>query len=428
MIHIEKIPRLRGEISVGGDKSISHRAVMTSSIAKGDSLIRNLLRGEDCHATIDAFKSMGISVDIRAKGDIVIRGKGLKGLKRPEGSLYLGNSGTSMRLLLGILAGQDFKTTLKGDLSLSKRPMKRVTHPLMLMGAEIEGAGNANFAPITICGKPLKPISHKSPIASAQVKSSILFAGLYADGRTTVTEPYKSRDHTERMLTLFGADIDGEGLTISIEGLGGKELKPRQIDIPADISSAAFFIILGTIAKNAEINIIKCGINPTRTGIISVLKDMGADIEFVNKTGDFEPIADIIVRSSTLKATKVLKEQVPSLIDEIPLIALCATQAEGTTLIEGIGELRVKETDRVNSILTNLKAFGADIEVQGDTFIVKGPKRLQGASVESFGDHRSAMMSIIAGCVADNKTVVSNSDCIATSFPNFMDILKVHAK
>jgi 3-phosphoshikimate 1-carboxyvinyltransferase len=428
MIHIEKISLLRGEISVGGDKSISHRAVMISSIAKGDSLIRNLLESEDCRATIDAFKNMGISVDIRAKGNTVIRGKGLKGLKQPEGSLYLGNSGTSMRLLLGILAGQDFKAILKGDLSLSKRPMKRVTRPLMLMGAEIEGANNANFAPITIYGRPLKPISHKSLIASAQVKSSIMLAGLYADGKTTVTEPYKSRDHTERMLTLFGADINEEGLTISIEGLRGKELKPRQIDIPADISSAAFFIVLGTIVKDAEINIIRCGINPTRTGVIKVLKDMGADIELVNKTGDFEPVADIIVRSSTLKAVKVLKEQVPFLIDEIPLIALCATQAEGTTLIEGIGELRVKETDRVNSILTNLKAFGADIEVGGDTFIIKGPKKLQGASVESFCDHRTAMMSIIAGCIADNKTVVSNTDCIATSFPNFMNILKAHAK
>ncbi len=428
MIHIEKISLLRGEISVGGDKSISHRAVMISSIAKGDSVIRNLLRGEDCRATIDAFKNMGISVNTGADGNTIIRGKGLKGLKQPEGNLYLGNSGTSMRLLLGILAGQDFKAVLKGDLSLSKRPMKRVTHPLMLMGAEIEGADSANFAPITIYGRPLKHISHKSLIASAQVKSSIMLAGLYADGKTMVTEPYKSRDHTERMLTLFGADINEEGLTISIEGLGGKELKPRQIDIPADISSAAFFIILGTIVKDAEINIIRCGINPTRTGIIKVLKDMGADIELVNKAGDFEPIADIIVRSSTLKAVKVLKEQVPSLIDEIPLIALCATQAEGTTLIEGIGELRVKETDRVNSILTNLKAFGADIEVGGDTFIIKGPKRLQGASVESFGDHRTAMMSIIAGCIADNKTIVNNSDCIATSFPNFMNILKAHAR
>lgn len=428
MIHIEKIPFLRGNVSVRGDKSISHRAIMISSIAKGESLIQNLLESEDCHATIDAFKSMGISVDIKVNADIIIRGKGLKGLKQPGSSLYLGNSGTTMRLLLGILAGQDFKAVLKGDLSLSKRPMKRVTHPLMLMGAEIEGADNANFAPITICGKQLKPISHKSLIASAQVKSSIMLAGLYADGKTTVTEPYKSRDHTERILTLFGADINEEGLTISIEGLGDRELKPRQINIPADISSAAFFIALGTIAKDAEIRIKRCGVNPTRTGIINVLKDMGADIELVNKAEGFEPIADIIVKSSPLKAIKVLKEQVPSLIDEIPLIALCATQAEGVTLIEGIGELRVKETDRVNSILTNLKAFNADIEVEGDTFIIKGPKRLQGASVESFGDHRSAMMGIIAGCIADNKTVVNNTDCIATSFPGFMDILKILAK
>ena len=428
MINIEKIPILRGEISVSGDKSISHRAVMISSIAKGDSLIRNFLEGEDCEATISAFRNMGISVDSETGGNIIVKGKGLRGLSQPADSLYLGNSGTSMRLLLGILAGQDFKAVLKGDPSLSTRPMKRVTQPLMLMGAEVEGADNANFAPITIYGRPLKAISYKSPIASAQVKSSIIFAGLYANGRTTVTEPYKSRDHTERMLTLFGADIKEEGLSVSIEGLGNKEFGPRDIDIPADISSAAFFIALATIAKDARICIKRCGINSTRTGIISVLRDMGADIEFVNKAGDFEPIADIVVRSSALKATRVLKGQVPSLIDEIPLIALCATQAEGVTLIDGIGELRVKETDRVNSILTNLKAFGADIEVEKDTFIIKGPKKLQGASIDSFGDHRSAMMGIITGCIADNKTVVNNTNCIATSFPNFMDILKSLAR
>lgn len=428
MIHIEKIPLLRGDISVSGDKSISHRAVMISSIAKGDSLIKNILQGEDCLATVDAFKNLGISIDAQPDGSIVVKGKGLRGLSMPDKSLYLGNSGTSMRLLLGILSGQDFDTVLTGDPSLSKRPMKRVTQPLMLMGAEIKGRDNANFAPITICGSQLKAISHKSSIASAQVKSSIIFAGLYTHGKTTVTEPYKSRDHTERMLSLFGANISEEGLSVSIEGLGDKELRPQQIDVPSDISSAAFFIALATITKDAKINITKCGINPARTGIISVLKDMGADIELVNKSEGFEPIADIIVRSSSLKATRVLKEQVPSLIDEIPLIALCATQAEGVTLIDGIGELRVKETDRVNSILTILKAFGADIEVEEDTFIIKGPKRLKGASVESFGDHRSAMMSIIAGCIAAGKTTVSDTDCIATSFPNFMAILKTLAK
>ena len=428
MINIEKIPVLRGDIAVSGDKSISHRAVMISSIAKGESLLRNILDGEDCRVTIDAFRRMGISVDVQADGNVIVKGKGLRGLKRSEGSLYLGNSGTSMRLLLGILSGQDFKSVLTGDPSLSKRPMKRVTHPLMLMGSSIEGADNANFAPLTICGGQLKSLSYKSPIASAQVKSSIMFAGLYADGKTMITEPYKSRDHTERMLLLFGVDVSEEGLSVSIEGSGHKELGPREIDIPADISSAAFFITLAAIAKDAEIKIKRCGINPTRAGIINVLIDMGADIEMVNKSGDSEPIADIIVKSSDLEATRVLKEQIPSLIDEIPMIALCATQAEGTTFIEGIGELRVKETDRVHSIMTNLKAFGADIVVEEDTFIIKGPKRLQGASVDSFYDHRTAMMSIIAGCIAEDKTRVSDTDCIATSFPDFMNILKALTK
>ncbi len=428
MINIEKISVLRGDISVGGDKSISHRAVMISSIAKGNSLLRNVLDGEDCHVTIDVFRDMGISVDAQSDGNLIVKGKGLRGLKQPEKSLYLGNSGTSMRLLIGILSGQGFKSVLTGDPSLSKRPMNRVTQPLMLMGSDIEGADNANFAPITISGRALKPLSYKSPIASAQVKSSIMLAGLYADGKTTIAEPYKSRDHTERMLSLFGADVSEEGLSVSVEGLGHKELKPQQIDIPADISSAAFFITLAAIAKDAEIKIKRCGINPTRTGIINVLRDMGADISMAHKTEDSEPIADIIVKSSSLKAVRILKEQIPSLIDEIPMIALCATQADGVTFINGIGELRVKETDRVNSIVTNLKAFGADIVVEGDTFVIKGPKKLQGASVDSFYDHRTAMMSIIAGCIAEDKTKVSNTDCIATSFPDFMNILKTLAK
>ncbi len=428
MINIEKIPVLRGDISVASDKSISHRAVMISSIAKGDSLLRNVLDGEDCHATIDAFRQMGISVDARSDGGLIVKGKGLRGLKQPEKNLYLGNSGTSMRLLIGILSGQRFRSVLTGDASLSKRPMNRVTQPLMLMGSDIEGADNANFAPITIFGGTLKPISYKSPIASAQVKSSIMLAGLCADGRTTIIEPYKSRDHTERMLSLFGADVSEEGLSVSVEGLGDKELIPQQLDIPADISSAAFFITLAAIAKDAEIKIKRCGINPTRTGIINVLRDMGADISMVNKTVGSEPIADIVVKSSSLKAVRVLKEQIPSLIDEIPMIALCATQADGVTLIDGIGELRVKETDRVNSIMTNLKAFGADITAEGEAFVIKGPKKLQGASVDSFYDHRTAMMSIIAGCIAEDKTRVSNTDCIATSFPGFMNILKTLAK
>lgn len=423
-IKINHLSRLRGELSLPGDKSISHRAVMISSIAKGKSLISNLLDSLDCSATIEAFQNMGISLQRGKDKTASVMGKGLRGLIEPDAGLYLGNSGTTMRLLLGVLAGQNFKAILSGDQSLSKRPMKRVTYPLRLMGADIEGPDDANLAPITISGGQLKPIEYHSPVASAQVKSAIIFAGLYADGTTRITEPYKSRDHTERMLALFGAELKEEGLSVSVKGLRCSELKPSSIVIPGDISSAAFFITLGVLAKDSEIIIRSCGINPTRTGILKVLERMGARIEIVNAKDAFEPYADIVVKSSSLKATKVSREEIPLLIDEVPLIGLSATQAEGTTIIEGVGELRVKETDRVNSIITNLKNMGADIEAEADKIIINGPTKLNKATVESFDDHRTAMMLIIAGCIAEDSTIVNNTECIATSFPGFMDRLK----
>lgn len=422
-IKIKTISRLRGKISPPGDKSISHRAIMISSIAKGKSSISNLLGGLDCAATTDAFRKMGISIELAKDKTGTIEGKGLRGLKEPDSVLYLGNSATTMRLLLGILAGQDFKATLSGDESLSKRPMKRVTYPLRLMGANIEGIDDANLTPLTIRGGDLKPIEYKTPVASAQVKSAIIFAGLYADGVTKVTQPHKSRDHTERMLKLFNAELKQEGFSVSVRGLAGSELTPQSIVIPGDISSAAFFITLGVLCKDSEITITSCGINPTRTGILKVLERMGASIEIVNERKDFEPCADIVARSSSLKATKVTEGEIPLLIDEVPLIALCATQAEGTTIIEGLKELRVKETDRVNSIVTNLKAMGADITAEGDDIIISGPTKLKGATVESFNDHRTAMMLTIAGCIAKGNTMVNNTECIATSFPDFMDRL-----
>ncbi|NQT95537.1 MAG: 3-phosphoshikimate 1-carboxyvinyltransferase [Candidatus Omnitrophica bacterium] len=414
---------LQGEITPPGDKSISHRAIMLSSIARGKSRISNLLQGFDCQATIDAFSKMGISIHTSNDKTATIEGKGLRGLKKPDSGLYLANSGTTMRLLMGILAGQDFEAMLTGDESLSKRPMKRVTYPLRLMGADIAGKDDANLAPITINGTVLKPIDYKSPVASAQVKSSIIFAGLYADGITTIAEPFKSRDHTERMLRLFGANLKEEDLSVSVEGLGSSELKPQSISVPGDISSAAFFIVLGILAEDAQIKINHCGVNSTRRGILDALGRMGAKIELAERIESFEPIADIIVKRSPLRATKITKDEIPLLIDEVPLIALCATQAEGETIIEGIGELRVKETDRVSSVVTNLKAFGADIEAEGDSLIIKGPRKLKGAKVESFGDHRTAMMSVIAGAIAEGKTTVDDTGCIATSFPEFEHIL-----
>jgi 3-phosphoshikimate 1-carboxyvinyltransferase len=424
MINIEKINLpLRGEISVPGDKSISHRAVMISSLASGESVIHNLLYGQDCQSTINVFRDMGVSILTQGR-QTHIKGNGLRGLIKPAKPLYSGNSGTTFRLLLGILAGQEFETVLTGDISLSERPMRRVTQPLGMMGADISGRDNSNLAPIKIKGiKRLRSIDYKTQIASAQVKSSIMLAALYADGVTVITEPCKSRDHTERMLEAFGADISQEGLSVFVKGLHEKQLMPQEINVPGDISSAAFFIALGVLAKDSEIKINGCGINPTRTGFIKALRAMGADIEIADLLKAPEPIASIIVRHSFLRSVDIEKSDIPLMIDEIPLLALCATQAEGITKINGLDELRVKETDRVLSIATNLKAFGADINIEGDSLIIKGPKALKAASVDSFGDHRTAMMSIVAGAIAEGKTSVFNTDCIDISFPGFMDTL-----
>jgi len=297
------------------------------------------------------------------------------------------------------------------------------------MGAGISGRDDANLAPLTIKGtRFLRPVNYKSQVASAQIKSAIMLAALYADGKTTVTEPYRSRDHTERMFNLFGVDVEQKGLSVSVKGLADSELGPQNIDIPGDISSAAFFIALGVLSDNAQIRIDGCGLNPTRTGIIDALKGMGASIDIINSGKGFEPSGSIVVKSSSLKALKIKKESVPLMIDEIPLISLCATQAAGTTIIEGIAELRVKETDRVQAIMTNLKAFGASVETEDDSLIIKGPVKLKGASVESFDDHRIAMMSVIAGAISEGNTSVLNTDCIDVSFPGFMDTLSALSK
>ena len=427
MINIKKLSSLRGSITVPGDKSISHRAIIMASIAKGQSRLKNLLMGQDCHSTINAFRSMGISIG--AEEEVVVEGKGLRGLSCPKDVLYLGNSGTTIRLLSGILAGQNFQSVLTGDSSLSQRPMDRITRPLRLMGAGISGRDDANLAPLTIKGaRFLRSVNYKTQVASAQIKSAIMLAALYANGKTTVTEPCRSRDHTERMFNLFGVDVEKKGLSVSVEGLADSELGPQNIEIPGDISSAAFFIALGVLSDNAQIRIDGCGLNPTRTGIIDALKGMGASIDIINSGKGFEPSGSIVVKSSSLKAIKIKKETVPLMIDEIPLISLCATQAEGTTIIEGIAELRVKETDRVQAIMTNLKAFGASVETEDDSLIIKGPVKLKGASVESFDDHRIAMMSVITGAISEGNTSVLNTDCINVSFPGFMDTLSALSK
>lgn len=411
--------KIVGEIKVAPDKSISHRALMISAIVEGTSRIRNFLKADDCISTMNCLQKLGVGI-VEGKGGIFVNGIGLE-LKKPKIVLEAGNSGTTVRLLSGILAGQNFITKVIGDESLSKRPMKRIIEPLEKMGAKIKS--NNGYLPIAIEGKNLKPINYESKIASAQVKSCVLFAGLYADGITSFTEPKKSRDHTERMLKSFGADISVKENTVSVKGKA--KLHPSDIFVPADISSAAFFMVAATTVKNAELKIKDVGINPTRIGIIDVLKRMGAKISIENKreiTG--EPIADIVVKSSDLKSTEIKKSEIPFLIDEIPIIAVAATQSEGTTKITGAKELRVKETDRLKAMASELKKMGAEISELEDGLIIKGPTKLKGAKVNSYKDHRIAMSLAIASLITDGDTEISDKECVNISFPDFWNIFE----
>lgn len=430
-ITVKKAARLTGTIEVPADKSISHRAVMLGSIAKGITRVNNFLMGDDCKLTIKAFKKMGVK--IKVKGDkVTITGNGLCGLRMPAGELYLGNSGTTMRIIMGILAGQGFDSTLRGDASLSKRPMKRVAEPLRKMGADIEGRRTTDegrgtkddvYPPIKIQGRyPLKAIKYALPVASAQVKSAILLAGLYADGITTVKEAVKSRDHTERMMKEFGCHIKINGLNVSISSSG---LRPRGvINIPGDISSAAFFIVAALVIGSSKIRIRNVGLNPTRTGIIDILKKMGAKINISNiKKNHFEPTGDITVTHSELKAVKIPPGILPRLIDELPAVMVAAVFAKGQTVISQASELRVKETDRIYSMVTNLRKMGAHIRSEGDSVIINGVESLRGATVDSYGDHRTAMSMIIAGLAAQGSTRVLDTECISKSFPGFHRLL-----
>ncbi len=419
---INKVSKLNGIITVPADKSITHRAIMLSSLATGKSYINNYLKSDDCLMTMNAFKQMGVNIE-QTENSLTITGAGINGLKNPVKEIYAGNSGTTTRLLSGVLAGQKFSSTITGDASLSKRPMKRVIEPLSLMGANITAKEN-NFLPMTISPKEnLKAISYTSSVASAQVKSCILFAGLYADGTTTVTEPIKSRDHSERMFKTFGADISVDGLSVSVKKCNG--LYAQEVTVTCDISSAAFFIVAGLIVPNSNIKILNVNINKTRDGILTVLKSMGADIVLDNvRTVSGEDVADIEIKTSKLNSTSFGKEIVPSLIDEIPIIVLAATQAEGQTIISGAKELKVKESDRIHSVASQLNKMGADIKETDDGFIINGPVKLKGATVDSFDDHRIAMMLSIAGLTAEGETEILNSDCVKISFANFYEVLK----
>ena len=418
------ITGLKGTVSVPGDKSISHRCIMFGSIAEGTTEIHNFLPGADCLATIRCFRALGI--DIRQEGSTVtVLGKGLHGLSAPSHILDVGNSGTTTRLLSGILAGQPFESRLSGDESLNSRPMKRIIDPLTQMGADITSILGNGCAPLCITPSRLHGIHYDSPVSSAQVKSCILLAGLYADGETSVTEPGLSRNHTELMLKEFGADIrsvhnlDCSRTTAVIRPCG--ELHGQKITVPGDISSAAYFIAAGLIVPDSEIRITNVGINPTRAGMLKVCEDMGAQIELSNeRTEGGEKIADITVKTSRLHGTVIEGDIIPALIDEIPIIAVMAAVAEGTTIIRDAAELKVKETDRIETVTDNLKAMGCDITPAPDGMIINGG-RLKGASIHTLLDHRIAMAFSIAALAAEGRTHILDSKCVDVSYPTFYD-------
>lgn len=413
----KKSTPLRGELAVPGDKSISHRAVMLGALAKGTTSVTNFLKGADCLSTISCFEKMGIEIE-QLPSEILIHGKGLHGLNAPETILDAGNSGTTTRLLSGILAGQAFCTTLTGDASIQKRPMTRIITPLSQMGGKIESLSDNGCAPLKITGHPLKPIHYLSPVSSAQVKSCVLLAGMYADGITKVTEPYLSRNHSELMLRSFGADVISEGTTAAITG--NPVLEGQNVIVPGDISSAAYFIAAGLLIPGSEILIKDVGINPTRDGILKVCADMGADIQLLNKREyGKEPVTDILVKHSELKATVIEGALIPTLIDELPMLAVMAAFAQGTTVIRDAQELKVKESNRLDIIVQHLSAMGADIIPTEDGMEIHGGKPLKGAVLDSYMDHRIAMSFAVAGMAADGETEILNASCVDISYPEF---------
>ncbi|MEE9543450.1 MAG: 3-phosphoshikimate 1-carboxyvinyltransferase [Thermodesulfobacteriota bacterium] len=420
---IESGASLRGECTVPGDKSISHRAVMLASIAEGKTTVNGFLEGEDNLSTIRAFESLGIGIERNALlNTLTIEGKGLYGLREPRNIIDAGNSGTTARLISGILSAIPFFSVITGDASLRQRPMGRIIEPLRLMGANISGRGDGTLLPLAINGTPLTGIEYSSPIASAQVKSAVLLAGLYARGTTVVTEPYKSRDHTERMLELFGAKVIVEGNTVSVKG--GARLESTQIDVPGDISSAAFLMVGALITEGSEIIIKKVGINPTRCGIINILKKMGADIEITNSNDALEPTADLTVKSSALHGVEVSGSELLSAIDEFPALCVAAASAKGKTIISGAKELRVKESDRIHSMATLLKALGVDAEERDDGIEIEGsPEGLKGGSIKSFNDHRIAMAAAVASLKSEGPVEIDDISSVDVSFPGFFDLL-----
>lgn len=421
----KQLMKLKGELYIPGDKSISHRGIMLGSLAKGTTEITNFLEGADCLSTMECFQAMGINIQ-HNKDKVVIHGNGLHGLTAPNHTLYVGNSGTTTRLMSGILAGQAFESTVNGDESIQSRPMGRIIKPLTSMGAKIKSLQGNDCAPLCIKPSHLKGIHYSSPIASAQVKSSILLAGLYADGKTSITEPYLSRNHSELVLQAYGADVITNETTITLHPLN-KELVGQKIQVPGDISSAAYFIAAALITNNSEILLPNIGINPTRDGFIRVCKQMGADIKIENeKNINGEQIADLMIRSSSLNGIIIEGEIIPTLIDEIPIIAVLACVANGDTIIKDAKELKVKESNRIDAMVENLSKIGADVEATEDGMIIHGGKPLHGALLNSRKDHRIAMSCIIASLITEGTTAISDLDCIQISYPTFyMDLKKL---
>lgn len=426
IVHFTK-PILSGEITVPGDKSISHRAIMLGSIAQGETTITGFLNADDCLRTIAIFKQFGVAITQQGT-TVKMNSPGIKHWSKPTAELYAGNSGTTARLLLGILAGANLACTLTGDKYLSVRPMDRVTVPLRKMGAAIVSESEKDLLPLHINRSPLKPIDYKTPVASAQIKSAILFAGLGCSRTTTVTEDTKSRDHTEQMLAHFGANIRVDGKTTSI--IGGKDLIGTDVHVPSDISSAAFFMVAASMVPNSSVTFNNLGMNPTRTGIIEVLTNMGASISVSNESNENgEQSASVTIAHNEIKPTEISGDLIPRLIDELPVIALLATQANGTTIIRDAAELRVKETDRIAAVTEELIKLGAHVEATADGMIIHGPTPLTGGQLDSYGDHRLGMMAAIASLVASGPVTINDYTCIDISYPTFFeDLTKLTAQ
>lgn len=417
---------LRGRVCVPGNKSISHRALLLGALAEGDSQVSGFLTSGDCLATLDCLRALGVEIETHGETTLTIHGHGLYGLQASTAPLNCVRSGTTMRLLAGILAGQSFESTLTGDPQLLRRPMRRIVEPLHRMGAEIEDTDGC--APLIVRGRALRGYDHTLAVASAQVKSALLLAGLYADGPTIVREPGPARDHTERMLAAMGANIETSGLTITLSPCLPLSLSPLSLSIPGDISSAAFPLVAAALIPGSEVTIADVGVNPTRTGVLEVLRAMGANVALDNEHEQGgEPVADVTVRSSNLMGVEVGGDTVVRTLDEFPVLAVAATQARGTTRVRDAAELRVKETDRIAAVVTELRTLGAHIDPLPDGFIIEGPTPLHGAVVDSHGDHRLAMALAVAGLIAEGETVIENAECIPDSFPGFVELMRALA-